>query len=345
MPQNIPVKVKKFLLALVAGLALPVLFFLFLFLRTLGTQAVPDTVLTSPNLPRINLNQTIFHSETYGAPDKPVIIVLHDGPGGDYRSLLPLKPLSDQYRLVFYDQRGNGLSARVPDAQLTIDQALKDLDAFVQQYGKGQPVILLGHGWGGMLATAYTGQHPQAIQALILAEPGFLNNKLAAQVLPVMGRTSAGFIWNATLNWIASIHVKGPDSFARNDFVLGRIRPQKLYFCDQKFPQDLVQRYWRAGFKAWKLITQSTFNQHNQIELNLTQGLDQYQGPVLLLASSCNQITGKEFQAHQKPLFQHAELVTIPKSGHDLFWENPSASLKAVRNFLSQVPQTPPSSN
>lgn len=330
-----PDKLKKLLWTLVAGFGLPVVLFVLFFLFTLGKNSVPDTVLTAPGLPRVSLNQQVFHAETYGYSDKPTVIVLHDGPGGDYRSLLPLKELADEHHLVFYDQLGSGLSARVPESQLSIDKALSNLDAFVQHYGKGQPVALLGHGWGGMLATAYAARHPQKVQRLVLAEPGFLNNEMAAQILPAMSRSSVAFIWGATINWVRALHIKGPDDYARDDFVFGRIRPQKFYYCDQKWPADLEQRSWRTGFKAWKVITQSTFNERKQIKLTLTEGLDEFKAPVLILASACNPLTGREFQARQARLFQQARMETVSNSGHDMFWENPRDSLKFVREFLA----------
>src|SRR4051794_23954393 len=75
---------------------------------------VPKTVAEDPSLPAVDLNGTRFHAEAFGDPDAPVIMVLHGGPGQDYRNSLPLKALADDgLRVVFWDQRGTGLSARV----------------------------------------------------------------------------------------------------------------------------------------------------------------------------------------------------------------------------------------
>lgn len=335
-----PDKVKKLLWTLLAGLGLPGVLFVVFFLSTLGNNHITDTVLTDPSLPRVNLNQNLFHAETHGDRNAPVLIVLHDGPGGDYRSLLPLKELSNEHFVVFYDQIGSGLSPRVSEDKLSIENALNNLDAFVQYYGQGQTVSLLGHGWGGMLATAYAARHPEKIHRLVLAEPGFLNDEMAAQILPAMNRSTVAFIWGATINWVRALHIKRPDDHARDDFVFGHIRAQKFYYCDQILPKDLDQRSWRAGFKAWKIITQSTYTDKRKINLKLTEGLDKLNAPVLILASSCNPLTGREFQARQKRLFKNASMSVINQSGHDLFWENPSDSMAAVRTFLS--PQTAP---
>lgn len=79
---------------------LPVLFFVNIYLRPITFS---ETVDLDESLPSITLNGYKFHAETMGSADDPVIIVLHGGPGGDYRNLLPVAPLSDEYYLVFYD--------------------------------------------------------------------------------------------------------------------------------------------------------------------------------------------------------------------------------------------------
>src|SRR5690242_445823 len=74
---------------------------------------VPKTVAEDPSLPAIDVAGTRFHAEAFGDPNAPVILVLHGGPGSDYRCLLPLKALADDgYRVAFWDQRGTGLSTR-----------------------------------------------------------------------------------------------------------------------------------------------------------------------------------------------------------------------------------------
>src|SRR5687767_1729721 len=81
-----------------------------------ASPSVQPTLQRDPSLPRVELNGYAFHSEHFGAPGKPVLIVLHGGPGADYRYLLGVKALADDYQVVFYDQRGTGLSPRVPAA-------------------------------------------------------------------------------------------------------------------------------------------------------------------------------------------------------------------------------------
>ncbi len=334
-------KLKNILLMIVALFALPLIVFLTIFFSTGGNYQVPATVSQDQSLPQVVLNQISFHVETFGKPENPPLLVLHDGPGGDYQSLLALKALADRYYVVFYDQRGSGLSARIPAEQLSIENSLKDVEAFVDHFAGDQPVSLIGHGWGGMLATAYTGKYPKRVERLILAEPGFLNTEMANQVLPLMNQASVGFLATTATSWVRALHVKGPDNEARSDFIFSRIRQHPAYYCGQKIPANASEQVKRAGFLAWRVTTYSTFGERGQIKLDFTKGLSDYKQPVLILAGACNTLTGQAFQTRQQRLFSNAGLSVIPESGHELFLDNPKASLSVVNAFLSsgKLPQ------
>ena len=135
----------------------------------------PKTVDQDASLSSINVNGTELHSESFGNPSDPMIVVLHGGPGLDYRHLLNCKSFADYgFFVVFYDQRGSGLSQRQRKSNYSMQVMLDDLSAVIAHYRSSpqQKVILLGHSWGAMMATAYINQYPTAIQGVLLSEPG-----------------------------------------------------------------------------------------------------------------------------------------------------------------------------
>ena len=115
-----------------------------LFISTAGEYSVPDTVATDPTISHIEIDGVVFHAETFGDPQNPVVIVLHGGPGGDYGYLLNLHQLENDYFVVFYDQRGAGLSPRVDASELSLQSSIDDLHRIVTYYGQGDPVRLVG---------------------------------------------------------------------------------------------------------------------------------------------------------------------------------------------------------
>src|SRR5882757_2825196 len=89
---------------------------------------VPRTVDEDPTIPAASFAGSRFHLESFGDPGGPTIIFLHGGPGGDFRDNLRLKErydgyaLTDDHLVVFWDQRGSGLS-RGPDCDVyTLDR-------------------------------------------------------------------------------------------------------------------------------------------------------------------------------------------------------------------------------
>ncbi|MDH4185000.1 MAG: hypothetical protein OEV92_12305, partial [Nitrospinota bacterium] len=64
---------------------------LLIFAITTGDYSVAKTVAQDPSLPSIQINGRLLHAQAFGHPDNQVVIVIHGGPGWDYKSLLPLK--------------------------------------------------------------------------------------------------------------------------------------------------------------------------------------------------------------------------------------------------------------
>ncbi len=308
-----------------------------LYVATDGDYDVPATVADDPNLPRVEIDGYTFHAETFGDPANPVIIVLHGGPGGDYRSLMGLQVLADEYFVVFYDQRGSGLSERVPAEELSYQVMLKDLDSIVDLYGKGEPVHLVGHSWGGMLASGYLGHAPDKVDKAVMAEPGFLNMQEAADWRAYYGTLMSGlsFYWPALRAGFAAQHVDGPDDYPREDFLVGEQilplfvnHPDNPYHCPGE-PYDAPT--WRWGASTSNAVQGGATDE----DLNsLSAHAPEYDKPVLFLASECNSWIGPELQATHAALYPNAELVIIPDAGHEMVWDNPQATLAAILSFL-----------
>jgi proline iminopeptidase len=97
------------------------------------------------------------------------IVVVHGGPDFDHEYLLPeLDRLAEQFRVLYYDQRGRGRSftGEGPD-DVTIESEIEDLDR-VREWTGARSVALLGHSWGTLLATEYAVRHPDRVSHLVL---------------------------------------------------------------------------------------------------------------------------------------------------------------------------------
>jgi proline iminopeptidase len=102
----------------------------------------------------------------------PVVLLVHGGPG-DVQS--PFRtayaPFERHFVLVQWDERGAGRTfARNGAAGLTLErQAADGIDLAVQLRARfpGQRLVLLGHSWGSVVATAMAQQRPDLFSAYV----------------------------------------------------------------------------------------------------------------------------------------------------------------------------------
>ena len=298
-----------------------------------------QTVDENGELPAVTLNGYKFHAETMGSEAKPVIIVMHGGPGGDYRNLLPLAPLARDYQLVFYDQRMTGLSSRKSAGTITLKSFFDDLDAFVDHYGKGEKVILLGHSWGAMMASGYIGMHPEKIHQVVMIEPGILRPDLSQEFLDSQSGPKMDAYFALALVWLNSWRVDvSRDKYAREDYLLSNA--YKFIGGENVHCGDVIP----ANFEGWrasrKVLNETVIASANDpvlfAQLDFITDAHKFEGDVLLIGSTCNTVYGAEYQKRHLPFYKNARLETIEDSGHFIFYDQPEASLDVIREFLEQ---------
>jgi pimeloyl-ACP methyl ester carboxylesterase len=100
--------------------------------------------------------------------EKPVLLMLHGGPGFDHSIYRPAySALADIAQVVYLDHRGNGRSEDGPREGWNLAQWGDDVRAFCDVLGIADPIVL-GASFGGMVALAYATRHPAHPSRLIL---------------------------------------------------------------------------------------------------------------------------------------------------------------------------------
>jgi proline iminopeptidase len=106
------------------------------------------------------------------AKGRPLVMV-NGGPGFDHQYVLcsdAWDQLARSRRVVFYDQRGNGLSGQLTAGQsCTLADQIDDLDALRAEL-HAERIDLLGHSWGGYLVMAYAARHPERVAHLTIVD-------------------------------------------------------------------------------------------------------------------------------------------------------------------------------
>ena len=301
---------------------------------------VPRTADEDPSIPQLSFNGSRFHVETFGDPSAPVIVMLHGGPGGDYRGLLRLRDpvngvrLEDRHLLVYWDQRGSGLSQRHRESELTLAAYDRDLTWIIDQFSPGRPVVLLGHSWGGMYASRYISLHPDKVAGAVLMEPGPLTGALFSEVRPQMFQFDILSEWLNDYAWAESI--VSPDGHARADYLrgLGDLSGggQPAYHPSTTDREP----FWRLGAVAAAAINAEGIVDGEPV-WDFTRGLDRVAPPVLFEASADNTVIGSAFQQRQMRFYANAGLAVIAGAGHDFPWTRPAETLAPVLSYLDSI--------
>jgi pimeloyl-ACP methyl ester carboxylesterase len=81
-------------------------------------------------------------------------------------------------RCIAYARAGLGRSGSDGKPK-NIETHLQDLGAVIDALAPGRKVVLVGHSYGGLLATEFVRQHPGRLQGLVLVDPATLQQRHA----------------------------------------------------------------------------------------------------------------------------------------------------------------------
>jgi pimeloyl-ACP methyl ester carboxylesterase len=110
-------------------------------------------------------------------PENPVILFLHGGPGSPSLPFqipreLPVERLERYFTMVYWEQRGAGMSfsTSIDSATMTLAQFVEDTRQMTEHLRRRfnqEKIFLMGHSWGTFLGVKAIEQHPELFHAYI----------------------------------------------------------------------------------------------------------------------------------------------------------------------------------
>lgn len=319
-------------------------------------NVVPRTTLEDPQLPTLNINGARLHLETFGDIQKPILVFVHGGPGGDYRAMISeknvenasaypvqrslthagLTRLQDHYFCVFFDQRGAGLSPRFDKGAVTIDHYLSDLDAIIDHFlakkaaetgQQDRQVYLFGWSFGGYLSTAYVNTHPEKVKDVVLYEPRPFTQ--AAFDLLTLTTPFQQLSEDYVDEFITGSSYLLPNDHSAMDYQQ-TVGVTGNFFPEFNTPSQLP--FWRHGFVVNKEVEQDI----RKRDYSVIQNLSQFKGRMLFLygAKTKRDAMKPGFLELSTSYYPLSTTVEIPDAGHAGIWEKPAEVAAAVRQFL-----------
>ena len=253
-------------------------------------------------------------------------IFLHGGPGAWSKSFEEMggNVLEDKLTICYFDQRGCGRSASSPDNNYSLNRMLEDIED-IRKTLNTEKVFIMGHSFGGILASAYAQKYPEHVKGLILLNATLdINDSLLNQI-DFMGKTLGENITvknneTALDTFIASkkrIKKAGKDYMILSD---SKQNVEKLDSIDSSF-----KRNYSFGQQALSMPVYLS---------NFTKQTSLIKVPVLIITGSQDHSIGPDH--YRMFQFPNRE-VKIIKGGHILYYEKNKEFKNAVQAFVQKT--------
>jgi proline iminopeptidase len=287
---------------------------------------------------RIDVGGAELHLEEEGAGIP--LVLINGGPGGTHHYFHPwFGRASDFARVIYYDQRGTGLSDfEAGDDGYTVEQAVADLDAMRVALGIDR-WILLGYSYGGFLAQYYTTIHPGTVAGLVLvgASPGLWTELGDSRQWEYVSEAETNKM-RAALEELRRLREErgwSRDEFLQlllyNNFINGDWKRQHFYKPTPEQFAHIALYEWVNDIRFNSILNQSART------VDLAGAFENNPIPTLLLEGKWDLTWGDEKPTILSRNHPTARLVVVEAAGHSIYSENPDAFFGELENFVRNV--------
>lgn len=307
---------------------------------------------------------TKTHIKIKGDNEKPIILYLHGGPGGDCAPFIYHygELIEQDYLMVYWDQRGSGLSDKYLDEQnISFDLFISDLHDIIihlKENYKTSHLILLGTSWGASLGLMYLTKYQGIVDALIcigglasvsLAMEGlisyekkFIKSQLIDEKNSIRKKELQKLLQNINLvdssysnwDWEAMQMVKHliPEKLKINVF---QIDSSIEYIPDDVYKSLGYDLQSNNGRK----INKHFWEREEFKNMNFLTLLSKISDPVNIIQGEFDLIAGiKQAKTIYNNLSLHSdkkELTIIPKEGHRIL-KKKTELIQTINSFISK---------
>lgn len=227
-----------------------------------------------------------------------------------------------EVRLVFYDQRGHGLSGKSSPANSTIAQLAADLNSVITATAPRGPIVAIGHSMGGMTVMAYAARHGEAVRERVLGV-GLVSTAMAE-----LSESGLGAVLESkAVSRVVGLAGRTPGVFTNSRKALGAIISPFIYggsFGDPAKMSPTVARFVDKLIASTDVLTIANFFD------TLTNHDETASLPVLrdvrttVLCGDRDLLTPLDRSVDIAEALPDSEFVVVPGTGHMVMLEEPA---------------------
>jgi 3-oxoadipate enol-lactonase len=258
-------------------------------------------------LPWTNANGISIHYQLEGQRG-PVVVLLHEMGGtlNSWDAVAP--PLAESYRVLRYDQRGQGLSEKVR-APFSNDDAVGDLEGVLKNTNLAPPYNFVCVAAASTQVLRFLERHPEQVTSIVLCNPA-----------PGVDPSRAGAL-NERADLAEREGMRGVMSIT----------------LDKSYPPELSDRATYEAYRGRYLANDPVgfgLAHRTLAKTNMLHLLPQIKVPTMVVAGKHDTVrppAGTEELAKKIP---GARFELIEEAGHFLPTTGPKTLLKLLRDFL-----------
>ncbi|MGW8265074.1 MAG: alpha/beta fold hydrolase [Longimicrobiales bacterium] len=270
------------------------------------------------------------------------LVLINGGPGGTHHYFHPwFSRARDFARVIYYDQRGCGLSDFEPgEGGYSVEQAVGDLDAIRAALGFEKWAVM-GFSYGGFLAQLYTVLHPERVSGLILlgATPGIrsdLGPSRQSEFISEAERARMGEVRELLREFSETQGLSRQQAVnlsIYNAFLNGDWKRQHFY---RPSPERMAQ----VALYEW--VHDDGFNSvmgQSQSGWDLTGAFEGNPIPTLILEGGWDLTWGEEKKDALLANHPNGRMVVFEDAGHGIYDEQPDRFFRVLQDFMESMPR------
>jgi proline iminopeptidase len=269
--------------------------------------------------------------KSVGAETNYPLILLHGGPGFDHTELHPwMDTLSDTFRLIYVDERGQGRSDRVDPSTLSLHRFAEDVTKLAGAIGL-ERYALLGHSFGAFITLAHAVEFGDASHYIISGGTASFT-----KTAPEIQASLASFEPLELREQVTQSWALEPEAKTAED--ADRLWQMQAPFHFMTTESDAYRRFMAASDQTIYAPEVLAYFSSLDYPIEFEDQLGSIRRPTLVMTGehdrTCTPRASREIAAG----IPGSELVIVPNAGHMTHVEQPVIVFNAIRGFFARHP-------
>jgi len=277
-------------------------------------------------------------TKRFGRNPRIKLLLLHGGPGATHEYFEGLESYlaAEGIEFIYYDQLGSAWSDQPKDESLwTTERFVEEVEQVRQALGLTKDdFYLLGHSWGGILATEYALKYQQNLKALVISNMmmsipdynRYAEDVLAKQMDPAVVREIKDLEKKGEYDSPRYMELLAPNFYAK-------------HICRLEEWPDAVNRAFAKLNKQVYVLMQgpSEFGASGRLEhWDRKADLGRISVPTLVIGAS-HDTMDPEHMRWVSTQVQHGSFLLCPNGSHMDMWDDQKTYATGLIRFLKAV--------